>query len=68
MTLKQKWRVRQILQTCKGLVIWGGDYKNNTSADEMHFAIAPGVTPLDIRVWQANNKVNAHGVTVTTKG
>lgn len=61
MTPKQRLAVRGILKACNGLVIWGGDYKNDADADEMHFAIAPHVTVTDIRTWQIARGIHDNG-------
>lgn len=58
----QRYRVRKILKACNGLVIWGGDYKNDASADEMHFAIAPYITKQQILAWRVRNRVDQYGV------
>ena len=61
MTLVQKYRVRKILKACDGLVIWGGDYKSAASKDQMHFAIAPGVTATDILHWRIRHRIDPNG-------
>lgn len=61
MTKVQVWRVRRILKACSGLVIWGGDYKSAASKDQMHFAIAPGVTARDIEVWRVRKRIDPNG-------
>lgn len=61
MTLRQRMWVRRILKNCDGLVIWGGDYKNDASADEMHFAIAPGVTKQQIVAWRIRHRIDGNG-------
>ena len=61
MSLLQKLWVRRILKVCDGLVIWGGDYKNDASADEMHFAIAPGVTSQQIFAWRVKHRIDSNG-------
>ena len=61
MTAAQRFWVRRILKNCDGLVIWGGDYKNDASADEMHFAIAPDVTAAQILAWRIRHKIDAKG-------
>ena len=61
MTLRQRIAVRRILKACNGLVIWGGDYKAAVSKDQMHFAIAPGVTAAQILGWRIKNKIDPHG-------
>lgn len=61
MSVKQRLAVRAILRSCNGLVIWGGDYKNDAQADEMHFAIAPHVTKTDIKAWQISRTIHDNG-------
>ena len=61
MTKVQVWRVRRILKACDGLVIWGGDYKAAVSKDQMHFAIAPGKTGLDIERWRVRKRIDPNG-------
>lgn len=57
----QRINVRRILKTCNGLIIWGGDYKDDKSADQMHFAIAPGVTATQIQAWAKANNIGSNG-------
>lgn len=59
MTTRQRFWVRRILKNCEGLVIWGGDYKTNP--DEMHFAIAPGVTAKQVKSWALRHGINSDG-------
>ena len=59
MSVRQRFWVRRILKNCEGLVIWGGDYK--TLPDEMHFAVAPGVTPKHVLAWRIRHGINANG-------
>lgn len=59
MTTRQRLWVRRILRNCNGLIIWGGDYKQ--LPDEMHFAIAPGVTPERITAWRIKHRIDAAG-------
>lgn len=61
MTILNKLAVRRILKTCEGLVIWGGDYKTAASKDQMHFAIAPGVTKADIIKWRTKYRIDPYG-------
>lgn len=61
MTLKQRLAVRRILKRCDGLIIWGGDYQSAASKDQMHFAIAPGVTPAQIKAWRIRRRVDTNG-------
>lgn len=61
MTAIQRLKCRMILRYAAGLLIWGGNYKNDASADEMHFAIAPGVTPMMITAWRIKNRINQDG-------
>lgn len=61
MNLIQRAWVRRILRRCDGLVIWGGDYKSDRSADEMHFAIAPNVTSAQLLAWRIKNRIDSNG-------
>lgn len=61
MNLKQRLAVRRILKRCDGLVIWGGDYKSAASKDQMHFAIAPGVTAKQVEAWRVRRRVDPNG-------
>ncbi|NDD53574.1 M15 family peptidase [bacterium] len=58
----QVLRVRLILAQCNKLIIWGGDYNALTSKDQMHFAIAPGVTAKQIQAWRVKKRISAEGV------
>ena len=62
MNILQRTRIRRLLKKLDGLVIWGGDYKDARSKDEMHFAIAPKVTAAQIKAWMVKNKVTADGI------
>lgn len=61
MSALQKLMVRRILNRCDGLIIWGGDYKSAASKDQMHFAIAPGVTARDVELWRIKRRVDPNG-------
>lgn len=61
MTVLQKLAVRRILNATDGILIWGGDYKTDASADQMHFAIAPGKTAAHIKAWQIKNRIDNNG-------
>ena len=61
MTLLQKLAVRRILKACDKLIIWGGDYKSAKSKDQMHFAIAPGVTAAQIHAWRIKYRIDPYG-------
>lgn len=61
MTLLQKVAVRRILKLADGLLIWGGDYKDARSTDQMHFAVAPKVKPADIEAWRVRKRIDPNG-------
>lgn len=60
----QVLRVRLILAQCNKLIIWGGDYKAAASKDQMHFAIAPGVTAKQIQAWRIKHRLTAEGLPI----
>lgn len=51
-TAAQVRAIRQILAECFGAIYWGGDYRNPSIVDEMHFEINANQVMCD-KVWRA---------------
>jgi hypothetical protein len=59
MTKKQVEACRAIVESCEGLVRWGGEYRTNV--DQMHFEVASKVTAEQIKKFVSRKRIKADG-------